>query len=120
MKHSQLKQLIKEEIRSVLNENKSPYKGLNRETAREVLNFLRNFRYGRNENEIREKLQQKFGETIPKSQILFFIDRVINYYKSSYDEKQLKGIGLPKLSYYVANSVNRNDKKESLPIRYEL
>ena len=40
MKHSQLKQLIKEEIRNVLNENKSPYKGLNRETAREVLNLL--------------------------------------------------------------------------------
>ena len=117
MKHSQLKQLIKEEIRNVLNQNESPYKGLSHETAIEVLNSLRNINYGRDENVIREKLQQKFGETIPKSQILFFIDRVINYYKPSYDEKKSKGIGLPDLHYYVANSIGNSNKKESLPIR---
>lgn len=118
MKHSQLKQLVKEELKKAIDENERerPYKGLSHETAREVLNALRNQNYGRDEDEIREKLQQKYGETIPKSQILFFVDRLIKYYKSFYDEMKSQGVGLPDLYYYVANSIRRDDKTKSLPI----
>lgn len=97
MKHLQLKQLIKEEIRS--NERL--------DLIRNVIISLMNRNYGRNNAEIKSKLEKTFGEKIgnTSNSLFYFINRLIDYYQPSYNEKQSKGIGLPALHHYVANSI---------------
>jgi len=101
MKHTQLKQLIKEEIRS--NERL--------DLIRNVVISLMNRNYGRNNVEIKSNLEKTFGEKIgnTSNSLFYFINRLIDYYQPSYNEKQSKGIGLPDLHHYVANSIGTEE-----------
>jgi len=84
------------------------------EVARKVLATLVTRRYGNDENEVQQRLQQKFNTKISKHQILYFIDRVIEYFKPVYDERRQQGIGVPDLHQFVANSIMHSPGHDSM------
>jgi hypothetical protein len=96
-------------MKDILQEQRQPS-----EIARKVLAYLVTRRYGNDENEVQQRLQQKFNTKISKHQILHFIDRVIEYFKPVYDERRQQGIGVPDLHYFVANSIMHSPGHDSM------
>ena len=96
-------------MKDILQEQRQPS-----ETARKVLATLVTRHYGNDENQVRQRLQQKFNTKFSKEHILHFLDRVIEYFKPVYDERQQSGIGVPDLHYFVANSIMHSPGHNSM------
>ena len=96
-------------MKNILQEQRQPS-----EIARKVLAYLVTRRYGNDEYEVHQRLQQKFNTKFAKEQILHFIDRVIEYFKPVYDERQQSGIGVPDLHHFVANSIMHSPGHDSM------
>lgn len=96
-------------MKDILSEQRQPS-----ETARKVLATLVTRRFGNDENEVQQRLQQKFNTKFSKEYILHFLDRVIEYFKPVYDERQQSGVGVPDLHQFVANSIMHSPGHDSM------
>ena len=96
-------------LADILNEQRQPS-----EVARKVLARLVTRRFGNDENEVQQRLEQKFNTKFSKKHILHFLDRVIEYFKPVYDERQQSGIGVPDLHHFVANSIMHSPGDNSM------